>query len=1303
MPTFVELPDKTELEFPDGMDEIAMRREIIKAFPQFAKETPSESVAVSAPGESPLGGSPRAASLIPEAFPAETQRRQEMQAAKTPELSGAEVESMLMTPQITIPNVIPKSFPITRGVFETAKGIPEFITAPGAPLVAMAQQIPFVREVVDAAMGAGMVKSAATLAGEASVTGDREQMAQAVSSGLLGATMLAGPHVAPIAAREIEARQVGPPDVAVVDVATEALRNQAIKEHTTEAQLAANERPVTLKPEPKTGIQLPEARELTAEEAERLILKPTTEAANQEIQNAIPQREAEALSVANAPGDSGEVGAQVRQQAPTERQAQEAEVNKPAQLPTEQAPETQAPTAATVSEAKPEGVAAPSEPPAISQPTSKSEITQAGWDKAGEIQRNPEGYYEQIENGEVVGSDRDFDSLMRTWGESNAGYSQRIVETAPGKFELFLKDPGEAESVRELVPYDAKSKAKYQLAEATGKPEAAVAGQEPVSKGPGAAAAGEPGTYSAISELADKLKTTPAKTSADGLRAGEKIANAWSAGKSLVTQAVGKLLAVPAALKGHYEYTRRFDDVTRQIGKFDYLIQSSAGKSRDAGRAMRQSIRNKAIRDSTGFYIEGADKAQIQTALANLPKGTKPYIRRALEAALKLPEDVRSNADDMAQFYFQRGREAVEEGVLDHLLEDYYTHIWRDTRNMPAKLAMALNRGRVNEYFQYALHRKIPTLLEGILEGKEPVLDPASVIPRYNYLLDRAIASRHLMKSLEDLTVTEKDPATGKTRTRPLLAPVGTRRTIYDKNQVPQARLIKVHIAGEEASDYRAIDHPSLRKWIWAATDDQGVPVFYEGDLRVHPAYHERLARMMDRSRLTARPAMRRALALSTEVKGFKLGVASFFHPIQVGTHALFHHISPLVRGEIDWDSPKTRFAIEKGGLHIGPSPDAISSFAEGILTRGLVNKIPFIGPWSHALAEWTFADYIPRLKLATFEHFYERARKKYPNLTEEEAAARAGSSANYAYGELNQLWLGKEGRDPGTQRMLRLAFLAPDFGESRLSFVLKAATKYGGEERLGLVTAATSLWLASRIGNILSHGDPELHDKKHLFDVKIGERWYGVRSIVGDIGHLVTKARQFWEVRLNPLYSRTLLAGLSGRDVSGHKLTPGRFAADVAKQVVPIHLSGLTRDDRQVWESMLAAIGLQTWKAGATTEIHRLAQDWRGKRGIKDDTEVLAGPDSPYRKARLALEFGNRQDFRQAIQDLYKQRKALGDPTPRETVKRNFNRYYHQPFSGNARLEGLFKRSLSMEERAVYQDAQKEREKLWREFQAWF
>jgi hypothetical protein len=117
---------------------------------------------------------------------------------------------------------VPESMPITRGVVNVAKSVPEFLTAPGAGPIGVAQLIPGVREVVDAVMGAGMVKAGAQMAGEASVTGDRQQMTEGVLGGVLGAAALAAPHVAPMIADRVAASRVGRPDLAAVDIATAA-------------------------------------------------------------------------------------------------------------------------------------------------------------------------------------------------------------------------------------------------------------------------------------------------------------------------------------------------------------------------------------------------------------------------------------------------------------------------------------------------------------------------------------------------------------------------------------------------------------------------------------------------------------------------------------------------------------------------------------------------------------------------------------------------------------------------------------------------------------------------------------------------------------------------------------------------------------------------------------------------------------------------------------------------------------------------------------------------------------------------
>lgn len=822
------------------------------------------------------------------------------------------------------------------------------------------------------------------------------------------------------------------------------------------------------------------------------------------------------------------------------------------------------------------------------------------------------------------------------------------------------------------------------------------------SPGPGAAATGEPGTYSAIQQLSDRMATAPAKTMRERISFGERMADKATQFKSAVTRTMAKARAIPTAIKSMRSGLRNMNDVTRLVGELDYALQRSAGLSDQAAGEIKKGIVNDSMRNGTAIWIDaGGDESAIRNALANLPAGTKAGVRRAMEAALRLPDDVKEKAKDLSDYFAVRAQEAVQEGIFKEALEDYFTHIWKNRDNMPESVKGALNSGRVNEYFQFGRKRTIPTLLEGIMQGKEPLLDPAAVVPFYNYALDRAIASRRFIKQLQNLKSEDG---------RPVVAPSGEGKLIQGIDN--DYLLVKTTVTPKQLEGYRAVDHPALKKWKWAATDpESGREVFYEGNLLVHPDHFERIARMMDRSRLTPWKGTQALLRASGEVKGFKLGVASFFHPVQVGTHAMFHLTKPWVSGEpINWDSPRVKLAIEKGGLQLAADFRLKEQFAEGILSPGLVNKIPGIGPLSRALSDWTFSDYIPKLKLQTFETILDRDMKRYAKqiasgkVTEEQVIARAGDAANNAFGELNRLWLGKTGRDPTTQRMLRLIFLAPDFGEARARFIGKALTSYGGEERLALGTAVVSLYLAARIGNILSHGDAEVEDPKHMFDVRVGERWWGIRSIVGDLRHLWDRPRQFWEVRLNPLYARTALAALSGRDPRGHKFTGiTDFAADIGKQFVPIHLGALTRDDQKLWESFAQSIGAQTWKGSATAEIHRVAQDWRKAKGITDSTEILAGFDSPYRKARLALEFNDPRKFGEALQEIEANLHARKDPSPRKTIESNFKRYYAMPFSGNNRLETNFRSSLDARDRKLYQEAQTERKALYQKFKSWY
>lgn len=815
--------------------------------------------------------------------------------------------------------------------------------------------------------------------------------------------------------------------------------------------------------------------------------------------------------------------------------------------------------------------------------------------------------------------------------------------------------------------------------------------QKLLPPGPGAQTAGEP-PYSPIGQLTDRIKATEPVGTKETVSMRDRITESWAKGKTIAQRALASARSLSESLKDTARGIRKITDVDRRLGTLDWELQESSARSIAAGKAMRDQVKNKTDREAVAIWIDsGGDEALIRSAVDNLPKDTRPSIRAAVTRAANLTPELKQFAQDLKQFYGLREQDAISHEIFEHGLEDYFTHIWEREANMPDSVRAAVNGGKVNDYFRFARQRKISMFLEGILNGKVPNLDPADVISLYNYSLDRAIASRKFIRDLADVTASDG---------RPVILPTGTAARVMEEG-TPKALIINPKGKAAEGMDYRTIDHPALRKWKWAGTDENGNPVLYRSDLAVHPEFYERLSRIMDRGRLSPSTWGRRLLRASTEVKGFKLGVLSMFHQVHVGSHALWHWTQPFKVAEINWDAPETRFAIEKGHLKVAPDPRQMTEFAEGIMPQGLVGKIPFLGPWSKAYSEWTFQSYIPRLKMATFDNAYKRAlwmREKglgFKNLTDEQIAARTGDSVNNAFGELNQWFLGKHGRAPEFQRLLRGIFLAPDFGEARLRFAEKTLTRYGHEERLAMATMLLTMYIGARIANRLTHGDPEW-DEKHAFDVKVGEHWWSMRSVAGDINHAVNDFGNFMYVRLNPLYARTASDWLFGRDPRGKKLTLSEKALKrPVEQLVPIQFGALTRDDQKLWESFVTALGVQTRRDRPDQDVYQLARDWM--KASKDPKlleraaalEQSVFPSSPYAKLRYALQNDDTLAATKAIKELRankhtdRQIREAFDPT--------------KPFTGTHKSEPAFKNSLTDAQKQLYNEAMKKRWQIQR------
>lgn len=838
--------------------------------------------------------------------------------------------------------------------------------------------------------------------------------------------------------------------------------------------------------------------------------------------------------------------------------------------------------------------------------------------------------------------------------------------------------------------------------------------------GPGAQTVGEP-DYPPISVLTDQIKAAQrgAPGTSDKLSVGDQVADAWANGKSSVQRAIAKMLPVGDALKGIARGVRTPTDLDQRLGKLDRILQQSVGRSLSASKAIKQQVPDRTMRDAAMLWLDnGGDegRAAMQDALARLPAKTSPRVRRAMQMAIDLPEPARNLAHSIEQYYGVRGGEALSEGVVNRLLEDYATHIWKDDSNTPEKVKDAISNGRISTYFQFGRQRKIGNFLDGILAGKTPELDAADIVPYYNHQLDRAIASRQFIKDATE-SMSEKDE-------RPTFAPSGVRTTI-PKEGVTEATLIKPRGKGSvplgpedpeaearrmaSINDYKSVDHPAMRKWKYAGTDENGKPIYYQADLLVHPDAYERIARIMDKGRLTPTKAGRAALAASTQIKGFKLGLFSLFHPVHVGSHALFHWTNPFKQirgGELDFDSPDVAFALEKGHLKLAPSEQELNNFADGVLNNKLlIQKIPFIGSWSRANAEWTFKQFIPKLKTATFLNAYRRniwARDNMPakvtglkGLSDDEIAARVGDSVNNAYGELNHMFLGKEGRNPRFQRLLRGIFLAPDFGEARLRFVTKAATKAGFEERMALATMFTTMYLAARVGNLLANGDPQT-DWKHAFEVKVGNHWWGIRSVIGDLNRMFADSGRFMYVRLNPLYARPLYDWLVGRDPNGMKLTTTqKLVTRPLQQLVPIQLSGLTRPDQEAWESFVTAMGLQTTRDYPQADIDALIDQF--KRNSNDPklqaewerSQSETFGQSDYAPLRYALILDNSPKAFNEYQKLIQQQgKTRGE------IFRALNP--NAPLTRSAKLETAFKKSLDADGMKKYNAAKQQQRDIF-------
>jgi len=690
---------------------------------------------------------------------------------------------------------------------------------------------------------------------------------------------------------------------------------------------------------------------------------------------------------------------------------------------------------------------------------------------------------------------------------------------------------------------------------------------------------------SALSELTAKMGTEPLspapspvtknyqETKAAWSRFGKGVAQAWE-----TTQSASKRLW---DAYWHEAPWTNFDDT---VGRYDGQLQFGSNEVREFVNAIHKAIPNKLRREGIVNYAQAGGDMSVLRQRAD----ASTTYRSGYEAAMNLNPAEQALAKQIRTYFDQKLDNAQAVGMLKDGVENYVNQMWERNPAQAQNLyaAAAFHELQPNPAF---LHKKFfDTYFAGEQAGFTPKdKDIGTLIAVYDQSFNAAIASRAFIKNLHDGVASDG---------RPIVEISGRGNQVVDKSSdVRYFVKPKSHPKGSD--DYVVVDHPALRGWKWATSDMAGNPVFLQGDMLVHPEYAQRLKNILGYSAIRRNPYGKAALGLSS---GFKQTLLSLspFHQVQIGVHALEHRVNPFRIPKLDL-ADTTQRALVNHGLVVADFK-GLADISEGNFGSGPLALVPGINKLWSDYGEKLFRDYIPRIKMSMAMHALERNRSRYRGkLTEDQIFALTARQANAAFGGLNYKLMA---RNKTFQDSFRLFALAPDFLEARARFVGQSLRPYGREQWQALAFGAVSMAAGKFIlGQVLD--EPQEWDLKHLFYLRIGGREYGLRTIQGDIAHLLSDPNSFVSNRLNPFSAKPVFELGIGRDQFGRRRGYMQQLEDYFAAAMPIPFKGaLPSNPQDFLSTVFQSTGIQSRKY--TSAAQQVIRDYYNQNPMMEPSE---------------------------------------------------------------------------------------------------
>lgn len=774
--------------------------------------------------------------------------------------------------------------------------------------------------------------------------------------------------------------------------------------------------------------------------------------------------------------------------------------------------------------------------------------------------------------------------------------------------------------------------------------------------------------------------------------------------------------AVAAAIKN----VPKFHDFRKSVLNWSARAQQSSGEIMRVSSDIAKSVPDSINRDGITNWIQAGGDL---TELANRAAASKNLkLQKGYEAALKLtPEEIKV-AEKIRDTYSILLNRANAHGIEISEIENYVNQIWK---RQPLRDFAASSNRKLSTSIRFAKQRYYDSFFHGEQNGLKPeTKDIAKLLPIYINEVNNAINAKQFVAEL----------AKGKAADgRPLVAPRGSARTI-DGNE-GKVHLVFPENATKETADYRVVEQPALHDWRWRGEDEAGNPIMVKGDLAVHPDAVSHLQNVLGQSAIKEwyRSPSENALAdipkaavkfLADDVqqiaKATMLGFLSPFHQVQEGTHAIGHKVNPFSNiPKIDLDLPTQQDATAHGLMLL---PDRISAqqFREGLdgsnrnIAANIIGKLGKPGAkvkeWADGYQDYLFHEYIPGLKLKTYDHILDRNQKRYVDeiakgdVSLDQVKYLSAQQANAAYGHLNYADMG---RNPTLQHLAQTLLLAPDFLEARTRFTGQAirgtVSKAGREQLAAIATLAAVQYVGSRIINQLLDDDPHWNEP---FGVIVGNRRYTMRSVPEDIYKAFSDSRRFISGRLSPLVGKGLLEGLSGVNYRSEPTTIGETLTNIVSGFVPLTLQPATRGlsetgkDNPVSpiEQLIGSLGLHVSRFSPVSEVYHLSKEWTEKHGKEYglDQRRAVFPVSQYQQLRYALEDSDTEKAKTEINGLLKKEKI-----ERSELDKRFKMSINHPFTGSTETDKVFKKSLNPRGQKVFDAAMKRRETLISRFQS--